>query len=33
MAKRGEPTGATARAMEEKAEARLRELFEKRSNE
>jgi len=29
MAKRGEPTGATAQAMEEKAEARLRELFEK----
>src|SRR5512143_4081979 len=29
MAKRGEPTGADARAMEEKAESRLRELFEK----
>jgi thioredoxin reductase (NADPH) len=29
MAKKGEPTGAAARAMEEKAETRLRELFEK----
>ncbi|MCX5919370.1 MAG: hypothetical protein NTX30_22180 [Deltaproteobacteria bacterium] len=29
MARTGEPRGATARAMEEKTEARLRELFEK----